>query len=249
LYWAIIEILRQSPGYRFRLDHVPALSMRLGCNVKSLVSACVDTFGLFESDGEYFYSPSLHRRMKARDIVVEQRRIAARKRWDASAMHPHSNRTATAKRPQCGSNARSVEKSRVEKNRSVASAATPRNGNKRTPEEHQVFEAEWEEYTKLGPLTGSGEAPTLWRLIDRCRKVDGSQWPALLAAMRRQYVQMMRTLTTPFWATAAPTPLGLLGHFDPVLHALKNGAEKRQAAAKLPPISGPFGGPIKEVTA
>ena len=152
--------------------------------------------------------------------------------------------------PESSGKGRKERKERKTRTRSIAaSAATPRNGNKRTPEEHQVFEAEWEEYTKLGPLTGSGEAPTLWRLIDRCRKVDGSQWPALLAAMRRQYVQMMRTLTTPFWATAAPTPLGLLGHFDPVLHALKNGAEKRQAAAKLPPISGPFGGPIKEVTA
>lgn len=86
-YWAIIELMREADDYSISLTGKYALQALAGelevdqARLKEYVKDCISEFGLFESDGESFWSPSLLRRMTAYDAVVEQKRDAAKARW------------------------------------------------------------------------------------------------------------------------------------------------------------------------
>ncbi|GIQ62138.1 hypothetical protein PACILC2_07060 [Paenibacillus cisolokensis] len=86
-WWMLIEIMAESDGYK--LDYKSkyifnAYAMQLQCKpeeVQEFIMDCINEFELFESDGTYFWSKSLLKRMQYRDAVSEKRSEAAAKRW------------------------------------------------------------------------------------------------------------------------------------------------------------------------
>ncbi|MFD1884006.1 DUF4373 domain-containing protein [Paenibacillus wenxiniae] len=113
-YWMLVEMMRESEGYRLDMQGKytwNAFASQLqtdSIRIAEFVHDCISEFELFESDGEYFWSASLNRRMELRDQKSEVRRKAAKARWDkekkgstaevdnATSMHLHSNSTANA---------------------------------------------------------------------------------------------------------------------------------------------------------
>jgi hypothetical protein len=110
-FWILIEMMAESDGYQLDCKSkytFNAYAMQLQCTsekVQEFVSDCISEFELFESDGEYFWSNSLRKRMQYRDAVSEKRKAAADKRWekqqadanasekDANAMQNDANKT------------------------------------------------------------------------------------------------------------------------------------------------------------
>lgn len=103
-FWAIVEMLREQPDFKLRIDNkysYKAIAMELECSEEQavqFVQECIHEFGLFESDGEYFWSNSLLRRMQIKENRSKKARRAAMARWgnvgepvgNANAMQTHS---------------------------------------------------------------------------------------------------------------------------------------------------------------
>ncbi len=108
-YWALIEMLREQPGFKLKLSSGyarKAIAKELECDEDAalkFVQDCIKEFELFETDGEYFWSNSLLRRMELKKEKSEKARQAAQQRWgnagnektNASAMHTHSESNAS----------------------------------------------------------------------------------------------------------------------------------------------------------
>jgi hypothetical protein len=122
-YWAIIEMLREQPGFKLGLISkyaYKAIAMELECGEESaakFIQDCIEEFGLFETDGEYFWSSSLLRRMEIKEEVSSKARQAALTRWskneepnyNASAMLGQYTSNAGAMQVQCASSADATE--------------------------------------------------------------------------------------------------------------------------------------------
>lgn len=104
-YWMIIEMMREQSDFMLSLCKRNALAMHLQCDpdaAHKFVQDCINEFELFDTDGEYFWSNSLLRRMNLRQEKSEKARQAALKRWgksescerNADAMRTHSDRNA-----------------------------------------------------------------------------------------------------------------------------------------------------------
>lgn len=117
-YWMIIEMLREQPDYKLKIDKYTwnALAMQLQCDadaVNRFASDCMNEFCLLNSDGEFLWSDSLLRRMTQKDIKSEKARKAAEVRWgktnngkDSSDSENTSNNSiANAKQTQSKGNA------------------------------------------------------------------------------------------------------------------------------------------------
>jgi hypothetical protein len=113
IYWILVEYLRQQPGYRAPMILLDALSRRFGSS-KEKFEAVITKFSLFEVEEEYFFSPSLNRRMSPLDLKREKMKHNSLMRWngqpDAKAMQLHSKSKAKAMQSR-------VEESRVEKSK------------------------------------------------------------------------------------------------------------------------------------
>lgn len=82
LYWAIIEILRDSTDYTGSKDYNEiAFGLRVSAG---LVKKIVEDFGLFTftADGKRFYSKRLSKDMDKQARISAKRRQAIQKRWD-----------------------------------------------------------------------------------------------------------------------------------------------------------------------
>jgi len=86
-YWMLIEMMREATDYKLRLSgkySIQALAVELGADqgmLANFILDCINEFSLFESDGEYFWSPSLCRRMEPLDSKRIQCQEAAAERW------------------------------------------------------------------------------------------------------------------------------------------------------------------------
>lgn len=113
IYWILVEYLRQQPLYKAPLILLDPLSRRYGSS-KEKFETVVMKYGLFESDTEYFFSPSLTRRMAPLDAKRVQQREKALMRWqcdsNATAMPRHNHGNALAMQSK-------EEKSRVKKSK------------------------------------------------------------------------------------------------------------------------------------
>lgn len=115
-YWAIIEMLREQEGYMMDITgkySYNAFALTLMCDVETahkFINDCVNEFKLFESDGKYFWSESLIRRMKNWEEKSEKARQAANIRWS-------KNKDADALRSQCESNAKKVKEKKVKESK------------------------------------------------------------------------------------------------------------------------------------
>jgi DnaD/phage-associated family protein len=113
-FWIVVEILREQQDYRLPLKNYifDALALRLQCaaeEAEKYITDCINLFELFDSDGEFFWSNSLIRRMKQKEDRSLQASNAAQARWGKS------KRNADAIQTQCGSNANKVKESKVNK--------------------------------------------------------------------------------------------------------------------------------------
>lgn len=97
-FWMLIEMMREADGYRLDMHSRyvwNAFALQLQCTTdaaQTFIEDCIDVFKLFESDGDYFWSNSLLRRMEHWEAKSEKRRAAANARWgkDANALQMDS---------------------------------------------------------------------------------------------------------------------------------------------------------------
>lgn len=110
-YWIIVEMLREQEDYKLRIDKYiwNALAMQMQCDsnaAKQFASDCINEFGLFESDDEFFWSNSLLKRMNTKDEKSEKARKAAEARWNKSS---NSNVSEDGKQSQSKRNADAMQ--------------------------------------------------------------------------------------------------------------------------------------------
>jgi hypothetical protein len=112
IYWMVIEMLAEQEGYK--LEHKKwvshAIAMETQCErntVVSFIEKGIEDYELFKSDGEYFWSESLLRRMEIKDSKRKKRseagKAGALARWgkekkkeDNKEWQSHGNRMADA---------------------------------------------------------------------------------------------------------------------------------------------------------
>lgn len=95
IYFMLIERLREEPSYMSVKDYnMLAFDLRVD---SGKVKSVIEDFGLFAftDDGKCFYSESLMRRMKIKDVKSEKARQSAKSRWNKS------ERTANAPNNEC----------------------------------------------------------------------------------------------------------------------------------------------------
>lgn len=101
-FWILVELMREADGYKLDLQkkysmNAYAMQMHTDCTTaEKFIHDCIHEFGLFETNGEQFWSRSLLRRMEYWDQISEKRRVAAQARWSkereyADGMQMHSN--------------------------------------------------------------------------------------------------------------------------------------------------------------
>ncbi len=84
-YWILVELLREQAAYKLDCSKPytwAALAQQLGCDVEQaqvFVEDCTHLFELFATDGEYFWSESLLRRMRKSEDLRDKRREAGRR--------------------------------------------------------------------------------------------------------------------------------------------------------------------------
>jgi len=90
-YWVVIEMLREQKDYKLKHCQwvTDGLAMAMLCDANSVaqyIDDCINRFELLSSDGEYFWSDSLVRRIEIREEQKEKKREAGRKgaenRWN-----------------------------------------------------------------------------------------------------------------------------------------------------------------------
>lgn len=79
VYWCVVEMLYEQGG-KLSLRTFKCIAYALHVDV-SLVASVVNDFGLFQNDGECFWSDSANRRLQKRADVSEARRKAIEARW------------------------------------------------------------------------------------------------------------------------------------------------------------------------
>ena len=109
IYWALIEMLRDSSTYELECD-LDLIAFELRCD-KDKIKSIIFDFNLFIISGSNFFSHSLKRRMELKEAKSEQARDAARTRW---AKQKKSNSNADALQEQSNSNAIKEKKEKKE---------------------------------------------------------------------------------------------------------------------------------------
>jgi hypothetical protein len=81
-WWILLELMREATDYKLRYSGKHDLKMLAkeletdADTLKSYINDCVNDFGLFNKDDDYFWSPSMLRRMKVYGELCEKRRQA-----------------------------------------------------------------------------------------------------------------------------------------------------------------------------
>ena len=114
IFWSIIEMLRTATDHKMHLDYKRiAFALHVDdAKIKNVIHG----FELFESDTVFFWSESLMRRMNIKNMVSEERRKAAKSRWDkAKAMQLHSKSNANDMQKQCNKGKKGKEIKEINK--------------------------------------------------------------------------------------------------------------------------------------
>lgn len=84
VYWGIVEALSREPDLALPYTQRKATSLKVAMNpsfdMMKFINDCID-FGLFETDGERFWSKSLRGRLAQVVDISQKRSAAALKRW------------------------------------------------------------------------------------------------------------------------------------------------------------------------
>lgn len=102
IFWCVIEQLYEQDGL-LPLKICKSIAFAMHVDVQT-VESLINDFGLFDTDGENFWSRSVNERLDNRRDLTEKRKGAAAKRWqsasecncNASAMQMHSKSNALA---------------------------------------------------------------------------------------------------------------------------------------------------------
>lgn len=86
-FWVIIEMLRESTGYKIEdkeyIWSALANDMEYSIEeVKTFMKDCVNEFNLFVQEDGFFYSESFLGRMNKLDEIRQKRKFAASERWN-----------------------------------------------------------------------------------------------------------------------------------------------------------------------
>jgi hypothetical protein len=190
-FWMLVELMREAPEHKIKITGkftLTALARELDAEPKKLekyINDCICEFELFQTDGDFLWSPSLLARTKKYHETVDKRREAASKRWnkeDANAMQMHTTCNAKAEHEQCTSYAIRGEEILGE----------DRRGEQRKEEDRGVGEGEGNRLSRLSDEHLRGLVETMYadklRLMnEQDREVIISQQVALMK--RQQYVQ------------------------------------------------------------
>jgi dsDNA-binding SOS-regulon protein len=103
IYIMLIQFLaKQEPDYTAPIDALKLLAYRNHISEEK-IKAVVMAYGLFELDGDFFFTPALCRRMEKYNKIKDNNRKKAEERWARYRELYKGN--ATALPEQCGSNA------------------------------------------------------------------------------------------------------------------------------------------------
>lgn len=99
MFWFIVEVMRESDCYRLENNRSTwrALGMQMHLKadeVQKFIDDCIEQYRLFESDGVYFWSNSLVKRMEKLEETRAKRKAAAEKRWSNNANANKKNANA-----------------------------------------------------------------------------------------------------------------------------------------------------------
>ena len=111
LFWAIIEMLRNESTYKLTFDKTAYRAIKMNTNttidVEQFLNDCISEYtdgksgnGLFNTDGKFFWSASLLRRMEKYENLKEKRSQAANARWNKEREN-ESKSNAKNKQKQC----------------------------------------------------------------------------------------------------------------------------------------------------
>lgn len=99
LYWSLIEIMAESSDRQISFVKLPVIARELWFDLEKLQEiikfCCAKDSLLFRSNKNFFWSESLRKRLKIKDLKSEQARKAAYARHDADAVRTHNGRIAT----------------------------------------------------------------------------------------------------------------------------------------------------------
>jgi len=116
----LVEMMRDATDYKLDMQSkysFNAFAMQLyaeSTKIKDFITDCINEFGLFESDGTYFWSNSLLRRMDKKKKVSEKRSNAANKRWNnANASSDDANAMQNDAKESKGKEIESKGKERI----------------------------------------------------------------------------------------------------------------------------------------
>lgn len=177
-YWIIIEMLREQDEFKIEITKYVwnALAMQTQCNADAMhkfVDDCINEFKLFVSDGEFFWSESLQRRMEIRNDKSEKARKAAEARWGKSSSNKvsakeedkQSNSNADAMQTHSERNAikeKKVKESKVKENKKNIYA--------------EFVSMTSEEYEKLIAEHGEPAVKKMIEVLDNYKGANGKKY-------------------------------------------------------------------------
>lgn len=89
IYWVLIELLRDQPGYRYPLVLVPAISRRYNTTNEKMKTV-ITNYQLFEIENDEFFSLSLIKRMEHLDSKRKQASIAGKRSAEVRMLNASS---------------------------------------------------------------------------------------------------------------------------------------------------------------
>ena len=118
VFWAVIEMLRNQEEYKQPLNMTTFKGLKMLCmtniNIEEFITKCINEYKLFESDGEYFWSASLCKRMNKKEKVSKERREASKRRWNkndekADSEQNESKNDTNSMQTECKPNANAMQ--------------------------------------------------------------------------------------------------------------------------------------------
>jgi hypothetical protein len=116
VYWALIEMLRESNAFAMRTQYK---RIAFGLQVsEDLVKSIIEDYNLFIVNEDVFYSESLNHRMELKNAKSKKARESALKRWNSKdKQEEQSELNANAMRTHSESNASKVKESKVKESK------------------------------------------------------------------------------------------------------------------------------------
>ena len=178
VYWIVVEMLREQENYKLPLKKYiwNAIAMQVQCkdyandDAKCFVESCINDYELFESDGEFFWSNSLLKRMDKKKDVSEKRREAAKARWSKTTVINGSDDLDDANAMQNDANVMQTD--------AIKGKEIKKKGNKK---ETKSIYAEYvtmteTEFNKLVEKYGEGNTQKMIEVLDNYKGANNKKY-------------------------------------------------------------------------